>query len=162
MDVKRRYLRDGGRGSAIYRSNKLVAAPRHGLDESGIVRIIAEHVTQSLDRCIQAVLAIHKRTIRPQTRSKLFPRQKGFASLEEKDKNLKRLLLDPDLHPGLAQFVRPKINFEDAKLNYGARDLFVHSRTSPGSLPSTTLQSGSKLSASVLTREHRLFAVFFE
>src|SRR5215472_9041761 len=71
------------------------------------------------------------------TCSKLLSRQHGFASFEQKNKKLKRLLLDPDLHPRLAQFVRPKVNFEDAKLNCRVWDLTVHSTTSPGSLPFT-------------------------
>jgi hypothetical protein len=54
-------------------ADKTVAASRHGLDEPGIVGIVAERLAELVYGRVQAMLKINESILRPELGSELFP-----------------------------------------------------------------------------------------
>jgi hypothetical protein len=79
---------------------------------------IAQRVAQAVDGSIDAVVYIYKGVRRPKFFPELFPGDDLTWMFEQKSEDLKRLLLEFDLHPLLAQLAGMQVHLKDSKSQY--------------------------------------------
>jgi hypothetical protein len=92
-----------------------VAPPGYRFHKARTLSGIAQGLPNFIDGFVQAVIEVNKCVGGPQVLLQFFPSNHFPGMLEQHSKHLKWLFLQPDLHPVLAQFTRPKIHFENTK-----------------------------------------------
>jgi hypothetical protein len=101
--------------SAANRRQKPVSPPGHRLYKSWILCRIAERIPESPDCGVDAVLEIHKGVIGPQPRAQLFACHNLTGALQQCQKNLQGLILQPDLDAIAAKFAGLAVDREYPK-----------------------------------------------
>src|SRR5260370_1360182 len=97
------------------RSHEPVAATRQGFHKAGTLRGIAQGFAQPVDDGIEAVVDVHEGIRRPQLLPELVPGDDFTCVLQETCQYLKRMLLELDMHPLLAQLPSVKVGLESSK-----------------------------------------------
>lgn len=68
---------------SLNRSKEPITPLRCRFDETGIVRIVSQRVSQSLYCCIQTVVEVYERAVRPQLAAQLFSGHQFARLLEQ-------------------------------------------------------------------------------
>jgi len=79
---------------------------------------IAQGFAQPIDGGVDAVIDVHKSVRRPKLLPELLPGDDLARMFQQKFQNLKRLLLELDLHPLFAQLASLQVGFESAKTQH--------------------------------------------
>src|SRR5215510_778172 len=99
-------------------SHEPVAAAGQSLNEPRTFRGIAQRLAQTIDGRVNAVVDVYKGVRRPKLLPKLLPGDDLAGMFQQKCKNLKRLLLELDLHPLLAQLAGLQVSLENTKAQH--------------------------------------------
>ena len=104
LAIRRRNRRDEPVSPAVQR-----------LDKSRIVGLIAQRLPQFLDGAVQAQIEVDESVRGPEPGLQFFAGHDLARTLQKYSEHLKGLLVQFDLHPGLAQFTGLQINFEESE-----------------------------------------------
>jgi hypothetical protein len=132
-----------------------VAAAGDGLHEPRTRRGIVQHIADSVDRFVDAVVEIHEGVGGPQTVAKLFPGHGLTRPFEQHRQKLKRLLLQSYRHAMFAQLAGSQINLEDAELQPGWSAGVGHEMTDRSIIASLPPRSVASISQRRIARNRQ-------
>jgi hypothetical protein len=89
-----------------------VTSPWQGFHKARIVGRIAQRLPNFVDRLIQASVEVHEGISRPNRLLQILPRHHLARMPQQHRQDLKRLFLQLDLQPVLAQFASLEVEFE--------------------------------------------------
>ena len=98
--------------------DKSIPSPRQGLDEARLVGGITQRLPQFADGNIEALFEINEGFVGPQPFVKRLARDEFGGAFEQRRENLKRLLLQADPNPALAEFAGFEVQFEGCKTHH--------------------------------------------
>jgi hypothetical protein len=97
------------------RTDKSVAAPRKGLDETRFVSFVTECTPQLLDCCVQAMLKVHKSILGPEPPAKFFAGHQLAGMFEQHGEDAKGLSLEFDFTATLEKLARTQVQSVDVE-----------------------------------------------
>src|SRR6266705_1573007 len=110
------------RGSPLRRSmvssdrrKEPISAPRQRLDKSRVVSGVAQCLSELVYGCVQAVVEIDERILRPDLRAQLFARYHFGRPLKQDGKHLEWLFLQLDALTLFAQLSRAQVHLKNSK-----------------------------------------------
>jgi hypothetical protein len=92
--------------------DKAVATPWQGFNVLGMVRRVTQDLPKLANRCVQAIVKIDERVVRPQLVTQFVTADHFSGTLQEQGEDLKGLGLKSDLLPVLEEFAGPQIDHE--------------------------------------------------
>jgi len=77
-------------------TDEAVTAPRQRLDVARLLGRVAQSISQSLDRCVDAVIELYNGVVGPQPNADILPQNSFTRPFQKHLQDLKRLLLQSD------------------------------------------------------------------
>ena len=102
---------------AVQWRDEAVTASGQRFDETRIVGRVAEGLPDLADGGIQSVVEFDESVARPEAFVEFLARYDFARALDKRPQHLKRLFLQPDASPVLAQLARCRVKLEGAKSN---------------------------------------------
>ena len=96
-------------------SDKAVASPGDGLDVKGLLRGIAQGLTEFADGGVDAIVGLNESVGRPELQFQFVAGDNLSPSFKQEQENFQRLILHADTMPLAAKFARSGIDLEYAK-----------------------------------------------